>query len=162
MSQAHPGLDVLSDTPHESRRMDQLTTRRTHFGEIPPKVTTMSSREIAELTGKEHKNALADIRAMLEALGQNSAEFSAQYRDSTGRNLPCFNLPKDLTITLVSGYSVVMRHRIVTRWQELEAMSGLRFFPGKSATRYCPPALPRFPRAPPTEAPTPRQNLSGG
>lgn len=32
-----------------------------------------------------------------------------------------FNLPEDLTITLLSCYSVVMRHRIVTRWQELEA-----------------------------------------
>jgi phage regulator Rha-like protein len=80
----------------------------------------MSSREIAELTGKEHKNVLADVRNMLEQLGMHSAEFSAQYKDSTGRSLLCFNLPKDLTITLVSGYSIPMRHRIVTRWLELE------------------------------------------
>lgn len=32
-----------------------------------------------------------------------------------------FRLPKDLTITLVSGYNVQMRHRIVMRWQELES-----------------------------------------
>lgn len=80
----------------------------------------MSSREIAELTGKEHKHVLHDIRKMLDDLGHHSAEFSAQYKDSTGRALPMFSLPKDLTLTLVSGYDVQMRHKIVTRWLELE------------------------------------------
>lgn len=37
----------------------------------------MSSREVAELTGKEHKNVLADTRKMLDGLGLMSAEFSA-------------------------------------------------------------------------------------
>lgn len=80
----------------------------------------MTSREIAELTGKLHKDVLYDIRNMLSQLGLDSADFSAQYRDPTGRMLPMFNLPKDLTITLVSGYSIPMRHKIVTRWQQLE------------------------------------------
>ena len=81
----------------------------------------MTSREIADLTGKQHKDVLYDIRNMLEQLGNTSAEFSANLPDSYGRPQPGFSLPKDLTITLVSGYSVVMRHRIVTRWMELEA-----------------------------------------
>lgn len=34
-----------------------------------------------------------------------------------------FNLPKDLTLTLVSGYNVQMRHRIITRWLELEEVN---------------------------------------
>lgn len=81
----------------------------------------MSSREIAELTGKEHFNVLIDIRKMLSALEMTDLSFQGSYRDGTGRTLPMYALPKDLTITLVSGYSVPMRHRIVTRWMELEA-----------------------------------------
>ena len=83
-------------------------------------VVSMSSREIAELTGKRHDNVVADIRAMLESLNIHSAEFSAQYKDSTGRSLLCFNLPKRETLILVSGYSVEMRAKIIDRWQELE------------------------------------------
>ena len=83
-------------------------------------VLTMSSREIAELTGKQHKNVLADIRKMLDDLEIDSAIFTAQYKDSTGRSLVMFNLPKRETLVLVSGYSVTMRARIIDRWQELE------------------------------------------
>ncbi|WP_091939674.1 Rha family transcriptional regulator [Propionivibrio dicarboxylicus] len=75
----------------------------------------MSSREVAELTGKEHRHVLFDIRTMLDQLDIDSAEFSAQYKDSTGRKLPCFNLPKDLTLTLVTEYDVVRRHAINKR-----------------------------------------------
>ena len=78
----------------------------------------MSSCEIAELTGKEHKNVLADIRLMLNGLGIQSAEFSADYKDTRGRVQECFNLPKDLTLTLVTGYDVVRRHRINQCWRE--------------------------------------------
>ncbi|MDE2465753.1 MAG: Rha family transcriptional regulator [Alphaproteobacteria bacterium] len=81
----------------------------------------MSSREIAELTGKRHDHVMADIRKMLKSLGLHSPEFSGQYRDATGRYLPCFNLPKRETLILVSGYSVELRARIIDRWQELEA-----------------------------------------
>jgi len=84
--------------------------------------TSMSSREIADLTGKRHDNVMADIRSMLDQLGQTSPEFSGHLPDSYGRPQAVFHLPKDLTLTLISGYSVPMRHRIVTRWQELEEL----------------------------------------
>jgi phage regulator Rha-like protein len=75
----------------------------------------MSSLEIAELTGKRHADVMRDIRVMLEALGLGltARSFASSYTDPTGRTLPCFHLPKNLTITLVSGYSVVLRSRIV-------------------------------------------------
>lgn len=82
---------------------------------------TMSSLEIAELTGKAHKHVLADIRTMLADLEIHSAEFSAQYKDGTGRSLPCFNLDRELTDTLLTGYSAKMRLAVVRRWRELEA-----------------------------------------
>ncbi|WP_421549135.1 Rha family transcriptional regulator [Pseudomonas sp. QD4] len=83
---------------------------------------TMSSVEIAELTGKLHKNVLADIRSMLAELEIDSADFSAQYKDSTGRFLPCFNLNREMTDTLLTGYSAKMRLAVVRRWRELEAV----------------------------------------
>ena len=83
-------------------------------------IQTMSSREIADLTNKEHKNVMADIRNMCESLNIQSAEFSAYYKDDKGRTYPCFNLPKRETLILVSGYDVVTRAKIIDRWTELE------------------------------------------
>jgi anti-repressor protein len=72
----------------------------------------MSSRDIAELTGKQHKDVLYDTRRMLEELEIQSADFSADYKDGRGRTQKEFRLPKDLTLTLVTGYDVKRRHAI--------------------------------------------------
>lgn len=84
---------------------------------------TMSSREIAELTGKRHDHVMRDIRAMLVELHGEDVipSFGAIYRDAYGRERACFDLPKRETLILVSGYSVSMRAKIIDRWQELEA-----------------------------------------
>ena len=81
-------------------------------------VRTMTSREIAELTGKRHDNVLADIRKMLSELGLSSASFATQYKDSYGRMQPCFNLPERETLVLVTGYSIP----IVTKWLDYSRM----------------------------------------
>lgn len=82
---------------------------------------TMSSREIAELTGKRHSHVMRDIRTMLDELGENTEpKFGSSYKDQTGRKLPCYQLPKRETLILVSGYSVELRARIIDRWQEIE------------------------------------------
>lgn len=83
-------------------------------------VQTMSSKEIADLTGKRHDHVLADIRGMFEQLNIQSTDFSGDYKDSLGRTYPCFNLDKNLSICLVSGYNVQLRMAIIKRWNDLE------------------------------------------
>lgn len=82
---------------------------------------TMTSREIAELTGKRHDNVSVDIANMLFELEKDILSFQGIYQDSMNRSQTQFYLPKDLTLTLVSGYNIKMRHAIITRWQELES-----------------------------------------
>lgn len=80
---------------------------------------TMSSREIAELTGKRHDNVMRDIRVMLAELhGEGGVpKFEdTQTHPQNGQCYPVFNLPKRETLILVSGYSVQMRARIIDRW----------------------------------------------
>lgn len=93
-----------------------------------PAVLTMTSREIAELTGKRHTHVMEDCRKLADFYTETySAEKSAQfvksstYIDSTGRALPCFELNKQASLDLVTGYSLAHRHAVNVRWQELEA-----------------------------------------
>ena len=81
---------------------------------------TMSSLEIAALTGKEHKNVLRDIRAMFEELEIGVLSFEHSYLSEQKKQMPCFNLPKRECMILVSGYSIKLRAAIIDRWQELE------------------------------------------
>jgi phage antirepressor YoqD-like protein len=97
------------------------TTQLAHF--LPSTAgaePTMSSVEIAELTGKAHKNVLADIRAVLGGLKIQPSSFEATYTNSQGKAQPCFYLPKRECLVLVSGYSVDLRAKIIDRWMELE------------------------------------------
>lgn len=75
---------------------------------------TMSSLEIAELTGKQHKHILTDIRKMFTNLEIDAAKFTAQYKDTTGRSLVMFNLTKELTDILLDRYKGLNRipHRL--------------------------------------------------
>lgn len=80
----------------------------------------MSSLEIAELTGKQHAHIMRDIRKLLSQ-GVTASNFGlSEYRDSTGRKLPCFELTKKGCLILASGYDAVLREKIIDRWEQLE------------------------------------------
>lgn len=81
---------------------------------------TMSSIEIAEITGKRHDAILRDIRNLLSQ-GVNAHNFVAvEYTDKKGEKRPCFNLTKKGCLILASGYDAKLRERIIDRWEELE------------------------------------------
>ena len=80
---------------------------------------TMSSQEIAELTGKQHKDVRRDIQNMEQELSRTFAQKSEP--STGGRPSVIYLLPKRETLILVSGYSMTMRAKIIDRWQELEA-----------------------------------------
>jgi phage regulator Rha-like protein len=80
----------------------------------------MTSLEIADLTEKDHKNVMRDIRVMFVALGVDGLRFERIYRDAANREKPCFKLSYDETMTLITGYSIPLRAAVVRRWRELE------------------------------------------
>lgn len=85
-----------------------------------PIAQTMSSLQIAELTGKQHAHVMRDIRTLL-AQGINESNFGlVEYTDAKGEQRPCFNLTKKGCLILASGYDAKLRERIIDRWEELE------------------------------------------
>lgn len=86
---------------------------------------TMSSREIAELTGKDHGNVMRDIRVMRADIEQasdlNPVCLLTNYVGANGQNYPQYQLDRDTCLTLILGYDAAARMRVVKRWQELEA-----------------------------------------
>lgn len=85
---------------------------------------TMSSREIAHLTGKEHKNVLADCDKLNESYKRMGlAEISAgvYLHPNTGSQQHReMLLNKMQTMDLMTGYSVELRIKVNRRWEELE------------------------------------------
>lgn len=83
---------------------------------------TMSSREIAELTGKNHQHVLRDIDKLnrsyssmgLSKVGQSS------YTNDQGREFRQYQLTRMQTFDLMTGYNLELRIKVNRRWEELE------------------------------------------
>lgn len=89
--------------------------------------TMMSTKEIAGLTGKEHFHVMRDSRDMINELLQYNDHpvlDDKQYqilKDGRGYNSEIL-LDKELTETLITGYSVLLRHKVIRRLHELEVL----------------------------------------
>ncbi len=85
-------------------------------------IATMTSREIAELTGKEHAHVMRDIRAMLSELELAEGGYLQNWiHPQNGQAYQEFALNRELTETLLTGYSASARLKVIRRWHELEA-----------------------------------------
>lgn len=93
--------------------MHQLTN-------INQAILKMTSREIAELTGKHHQHVKRDIEKMLNELNEDVSKFGRIYLDSMNREQTEFVLDRELTDTLLTGYSAIARRKVIARWHKLE------------------------------------------
>ena len=83
---------------------------------------TMTSLEIAELTGKQHKNVMQAIRNM-EPAWEKTAGLKFQlgsYKDANGQLRPCYLLTKTECLYIATKFNDEARAKLVLRWEELE------------------------------------------
>jgi phage regulator Rha-like protein len=91
---------------------------------LPNHGTTMSSREISEITGKPHTDVLKAIRAMQPAWQRvTGGIFSlSEYIDGSGRKLPQFELTKTECLYVATKFNDEARAKLVIRWEQLETV----------------------------------------
>ena len=83
-------------------------------------VTQMTSLEVAEITGKEHKSVLRDIRDEIEKL-ESQRIFTehifvpSEYQDRTGRTLPMYVLTREGVLQLAARYDAVVRFKLIEK-----------------------------------------------
>jgi len=97
-------------------------------------VQTMTSLEIAELTGKQHKDVMKAIRNMESAwenvCGRKFALTSRTIVQPNGgtREVPCYMLTKTETLYIATKFNDEARAKLVLRWEELERTRSLSLF----------------------------------
>ncbi len=89
-------------------------------------VQTMTSLEIAELTGKQHKNVMQAIRNM-ELAWEKVCGLKFQLTSRTivqpnggTREVPCYMLTKTECLYIATKFNDEARAKLVLRWQQLE------------------------------------------
>lgn len=84
-------------------------------------IQTMSHREIAKLTGKEDRHVKRDCEVMFSELELDPKGYAQNWtHPQNGRTYIEYMLPKDLVETLITGYSIKLRHAVLLRLRELE------------------------------------------
>ena len=81
----------------------------------------MSSREIAEYTGKEHFHVKRDIENMMVELKEDVSKSGCIYLDKMNRKQTEYLLDRDHTDCLLTGYSAKARMSVIKAWRSLES-----------------------------------------
>lgn len=93
---------------------------------------TMSSLQIAEITGKLHKHVMRDIRNLLEqGVSQSNFGLSSYEQEQPNggtKKVSMYRLTKKGCLILASGYNAVLREKIIDRWAELEQQTQIGGF----------------------------------
>lgn len=90
---------------------------------------TMTSLEIAEITGKEHYNVLRNIKDEISKLGTERAELIfelSEYKDTTGRKLPMYVANIQGILQLGARYSADVRYKLIEKVTKKETVKTKR------------------------------------
>ncbi|MCT4593142.1 MAG: Rha family transcriptional regulator [Anaeromicrobium sp.] len=95
------------------------------FLKLNEQEATMTSLEIAEMTGKEHKNVIRDIKNEIEQIESEGLRAElifepSEYKDVTGRKLPCYKLNKKGVLQLGARYNAGIRYKLIHYIEKLE------------------------------------------
>ena len=92
---------------------------------------TLDSREVAGMVNKDHSKLLRDIRTYIDHLAEAKIGFSdffkdSQYKDCTGRTLPCYKITKKgcefIAHKLTGMKGTIFTARYINRFHEMEDM----------------------------------------
>ena len=84
---------------------------------------TLTSLDIAEITGKEHKNILSDIRDEISKIGEERGRLIFQpttYIDNFNRNQPAFLLNYKGVLQLGARYNAETRFKLIEKIEQLQ------------------------------------------
>ena len=83
---------------------------------------TITSRDVAEITGKNHFDVLKAIRKMEPAWEETAAsKFTcSSYKDKSGKMSPMYILTKKECLFVATKFNDVARAKLVLRWEQLE------------------------------------------
>ena len=89
----------------------------------------MTSIEIAEISGRNHRDLMRSIRTMETSWEKVTGRkfHMGKYKDPSGRELPMYELDKDECLYIATKFNDEARAKLVLRWEELEkekAISG--------------------------------------
>lgn len=90
---------------------------------------TMTSKEIADYSGKQHKDVLEAIRNMEPAWEKvNGRRFPlVEYIDAKGEKRPMYELSKTECLYIATKFNDEARAKLVLRWEELETKNVVDF-----------------------------------
>jgi phage antirepressor YoqD-like protein len=68
----------------------------------------------------KHFHVKRDCEVVFRGLNLDASKFGCTYLDSVNREQTEYLLDEELTMTLITGYSILLRNRVIKRWKELE------------------------------------------
>lgn len=86
---------------------------------------TMTTMEIAAMTGKRHDNVLRDADRIIDQVGALKTE--ATYTTAQKKTMRMLILNKHMVFTIITGYDSGLRYTVLGRWIELEQIANPAF-----------------------------------